>query len=145
MLTALLAPLLFWNTGIQYIDKLQRKFTENLRRRRRHQKIKVFPSFRYTVTIRNKGCAIGAALFRLHNPPFVNIIFCISATVSLILSNYFCICMKFLFHPTTKKAPSWKGSVYIRTCQKEAKPSIVYSFFCLNMCDSHRYYSRCQL
>ena len=27
-----------------------------------------------------------------------------------------------------KEAPSRQGSVYIRTCQKEAKPSIVYSF-----------------
>ena len=56
--------------------------------------------------------------------------------------------MKFVFYPTIKKLLSSKVLSLCRTCQKEAKPSIVYSFSlpqCLNSYDHRWYYSSHQL
>lgn len=78
-----------------------------------------------------------STLFRLHNPPFVNIIFCIFVTVSLILSNDFLRLHEISVLFNHKKAPSRQDSIYIRTCQKEAKPSTIYSFSCPNTCTSN--------
>ena len=65
-----------------------------------------------------------SALFRLHNPPFVNIIFCIFRTVSLILSNDFLRLHKIPVLSSHKKS-SFPARFYLYSEPTKKKPSLL--------------------
>ena len=67
-----------------------------------------------------------SALFRLHNPPFINIIFCIFRAVSLILSNDF-LCL----HKIPVLSNHKKSSFPTRFYSYPNLPERSQAFYCL--------------